>query len=197
VVVEGAGDPVPAVLPVEPVVDPLVFVVAAPERQGGMGAQARHLVARLRLDFGDELGCLRVGGAGKHEVLPDQKAEPVAEVVEGVVLVDAAAPDPDHVHVRLARLDKQELVAPGVERTHEGVGRDPVRALGEEGNAVQDEAEEAGARLIGIRRLVQFQAADAHLLRPAIEPQLAAVFFGEQHRLQLVEMRLPELVRPP
>src|SRR5688572_31370277 len=41
---------------------------------------------------------LRVRGAGEQEVLPDQDAELVADVVEGVALVETATPDRSEEH---------------------------------------------------------------------------------------------------
>jgi len=75
VVVERAGYAIARVVPVDLVVDPLVFVVAAKEREARAAPQATYLVAGLRLDFGDELGwLLGIGGAGEHEILPDEEA---------------------------------------------------------------------------------------------------------------------------
>jgi hypothetical protein len=37
----------------------------------------------------------------EHELLPDHEAELVGDLVEGVVLVDAAAPHAHNVHVRV------------------------------------------------------------------------------------------------
>ena len=41
--------------------------------------------------------------AAEHELLPDHQAKFVADVVEVVALVDAAAPFAHHVHVGIAR----------------------------------------------------------------------------------------------
>ena len=61
-----------------------------------MHHQPLDVVAGLGLDLGGE-EVLGVGGTGEREVLPDEQAELVARVVEGVVLVDASAPHPHEV----------------------------------------------------------------------------------------------------
>jgi hypothetical protein len=158
VVVECARDPVARLVPVELVVDPLVLVVAAVEREARVASQTTYLVAGLRLDLGDEGGwLLGVGGAGEHEVLPDEEAHGVTEVVEGIMLVDAATPDAQHVHVGLRSRTEQRLVAFVFHSTDEGVGGDPVRAAGEDRHTVQHDPEEARPRLLWIGRLIQLQ----------------------------------------
>ena len=64
-----------------------------------MGHQPCHVVAGLGLDLVRQQ-MLRICGAGEEEVLPHHQAQLVARLVEGVVLVDAAAPHTDHVDVR-------------------------------------------------------------------------------------------------
>jgi hypothetical protein len=81
----------------------LVLVVARPQRQAGMVAQAADVFDRLLADVGNERLVARVHAAGEHEVLPDQQPQLVGEVVEAVVFVDAAAPHAHHVHVRVDR----------------------------------------------------------------------------------------------
>jgi len=130
----------------------------------GMAPQAAYLVAGLRLDLGDERGgFLGVDGAGEHEILPDEEAHRVAQVVEDVLFIDAAAPDAQHVHVGVAGRGDEDLVAFIGDGADEGVGGDPVGAAGEDRYAVQCEPEKARPRLVGIRRLVQLQRADTHL----------------------------------
>ncbi|CAM5722845.1 hypothetical protein SVIOM342S_06001 [Streptomyces violaceorubidus] len=75
-----------------------------------------NVVASLGLHLAAQRLLLGVG-AGEEEVLPDHEAQLVARVVEGVVLVDAAAPDPHQVHARVGG-----LAQPGGKRS--GVIRD-------------------------------------------------------------------------
>ncbi len=65
-----------------------------------MVAESGHVVAGLCLDLAADRLLFGIGGAREEEVLPGQQAEFVARVVERVVLVDSAAPDPDEVEVR-------------------------------------------------------------------------------------------------
>src|SRR5215218_8095728 len=155
VVVERAGYGGILAVPEGAVVYPLVLVVAAPQGQAGVAPQAPDLVAGLGLDLRDEgAGFFGVDGAGEHEVLPDEEAHRVAQVVEDVVFVDAPAPDSQHVHVGLARRPNEVLVTFVGNGAHEGVSGDPVRAAGEDRCAVKHEPEEASPRLVRIGRLV-------------------------------------------
>ena len=66
----------------------------------GSGAASRVTFSRASASTSARIdGSSWVGGAGEQEVLPDQQAEFVGEVVEVVGLVDAAAPDPQQVDV--------------------------------------------------------------------------------------------------
>ena len=121
---------------------PLHLVVAAPQGQACPMPKTPDLFADLRFEVGQEL---RVGqwvdAAGEHEVLPDQDPVSVAQVVERLGLVVAAAPDTDHVVVR-GRRGAEQCVELG--RGHAGrerVGRNPVGALGEYRHAVDHERE--------------------------------------------------------
>ena len=103
--------------------------------------------------------------------LPDEDAELVREAVELVVLVDAAAPHPQHVHVRLPRrVEQLQVVGLVVARRHRG--RDPVGALHEDRPPVHAEVEgEAAAEGL----LHQLQRAEGHLLGLAVDGGEAGV----------------------
>ncbi len=75
------------------------LVVAAPKRNTGVVAQAFDVVDGLGLHILKELGIARVHGAGEHEILPDQDAALVAQLIKIILFVEAAAPYPEHVHV--------------------------------------------------------------------------------------------------
>ena len=62
------------------------------------------VVARLGGDLTGQALLLGVGGAGEEEVLPDEHAALVADPVEVVALVHAAAPDAQQVDVRVEGL---------------------------------------------------------------------------------------------
>ena len=114
-----------------------------------MGAEALHLIAHLGVDHLQELRRRRVLRAGEHHVLPDEQAELVAEIVEIVELVEAAAPDADHVHVGGDRLGEEAPDALAGDARGQRVGRDPVGALGEDVDAVDAEIHRH-ARFIGL-----------------------------------------------
>ena len=88
--------------PAPPLPGCLVLVVAGPQRQRRVVAQPTHVLDRPRCrTFSTKAGSPGYMRAGEHEVLPHQQAELVGELVEAIVLVDAAAPDAHHVHVRV------------------------------------------------------------------------------------------------
>ena len=105
--------------------------------------------------------------------LPDEDAELVRGAVELVVLVDAAAPHPQHVHVRLPRR-VQQLQVVGLVVARRDRGRDPVRPLHEDRAPVHAEVEgEAAAEGL----LHQLQRAEGHLLvevSPTVHQQFVA-----------------------
>ena len=101
-----------------------------------MVAQALDLVLGFLPHVLEELRCRGVQRAGKHEVVPDQDPLFVAQVVEVVALVLAAAPDAEHVHVRRDRARQQVVVARTGLPRRQRVARDPVRALAEHLDAV-------------------------------------------------------------
>src|SRR5690606_5261277 len=124
------------------------LIPAAPERQRRAPRQTRHVVARLVLEAPAERLVLRVARAGGREVLPDHDAELVARVVEGVVLVDPAAPDAQHVHVRLARLPDAPAVALACDAVREAVVGNPVGALAEDAAPVDPQVKRGAPGLL-------------------------------------------------
>ena len=119
------------------------FVVAAPDDDAGMIAQAADL------KFGFEFDILLEGvSAGlpivaEHEILPDHDAELVAEVVEILGFVIAAAPVADHVHVGVACGLQDAAVLFGGDARGEAIEGDDVGAFTEDGDAIDDELERA------------------------------------------------------
>ena len=109
-----------------------------------MVAQAAHLVLGLGLDVELEVVGARLPVVAEHEVLPDHDAQLVADGVELVGLVVTAAPVADHVHVGVARGLQNAAIIRGGDAVGKAVEWDNVRALGEDGNAVDDEAERTG-----------------------------------------------------
>ncbi len=163
-IVERTRHRVIRLIPIALLMNPLVLIVAAPQGHTGMAAQAFDLIARLSFDFGHKFRIVfGVHGAGEHEILPDQQAQAVAERIEDVVLIDAAAPDADHVHVGVLRGPKQHFIAFIGDGPNKGISGDPVTATRKDRDAIEYEAEEARAPFFGVWRLIERQRADADL----------------------------------
>src|ERR1035438_2849331 len=77
----------------------LRLVVAAPQNNTWMIAQAAHLILGFCLDIELEGVSPRLPVVAKHEVLPDHDAQFVADRIELLSLVVATAPVTNHVHV--------------------------------------------------------------------------------------------------
>ena len=142
------------------------FVVAAPQRQAGVVAQAAHIFDRFDADILEKVGVGRVNAAGEHEILPEQDAVAVAQIVEHILGVVTAAPDAQHVHVGIDGALQQTIQHRLGDARRERVGRNPVRALGEQAHAVDVEGEFL-APLIGF--LAQFDGAQADLVGALVE----------------------------
>ena len=119
----------------------LHFVVAAPDGQGRMVAQAADVVLKLGADARLEVFAQVVHGAGEHEVLPHQQAQLVADVIEEVVGIVPAAPDAHGVHVGQTRVLQQPPRALGGAAAQQVVLGDVIRAHREDLHAVDDVAE--------------------------------------------------------
>ena len=104
----------------------------------------------------------RVDAAREDELLPDEDAVAVAQIVEAFLFVQAAAPDAQHVLVRFDGRADQALEVRVADARREGIGRDPVRALGEDRHAVDDELPRLAPL---IRLLAQLDGAQADLVR--------------------------------
>ena len=168
--------------------------VAAPECEAGVVAEPHDVVLGLGAHIlqprriGDG-----IGRAGEHEILPDADPVLVAQVVEPVLLVDAAAPDAQHVHVAHADGLGQPGILDARGPRDEGVRRHPGGALGEEGQPVDNELEALAPLVVG--RAIQAERAQADPPDPCVD-RLAAGRAGQIHR-QLVERLLAKPVRPP
>ncbi len=81
-------------------------------------------------DFGLGFGVFRIGGAGKHEVLPDHDAVAVAQIVEFVGFVDAASPHAHHVGIGFHKVSNAALVIAVRHSCDERVVGNPVVAVG-------------------------------------------------------------------
>ena len=127
--------------PVRPAERRLGLVVAAPENDRRVVAQAPDLVLGLLRHAQLERVGARLHFVAEHEVLPDHQAELVAQAVEFVRLVVAAAPVADDIHVRrLGGFENPTIVRRGhaIRETVEG---NHVGSLCEDRNAVDHEFE--------------------------------------------------------
>ena len=112
------------------------------ERRARLQSAARSL-RRLERDQRARTpsSCRRIVHVGEHEVLPHQNAELVAEIVEGVGLVDHRAADADHVHAGVAQLLERGAIVGGSaprRARSSGVQQTPRQNTGD---AIDDQAE--------------------------------------------------------
>ena len=78
-----------------------------------MALETEDLVLQLLFDAPEEPLVGGVGGACEHKVVPDQDTEPVTGVIEGLVLIETASPDANHVHVGIADALKESDIPGG------------------------------------------------------------------------------------
>ena len=162
------------------------LVVAAPDGDAGVRGEALHLIAHLGVDLAQEVRRRRVLRAGEHHVLPDEQAAFVAGIVEGVELVEAAAPHPDHVHVGGNRLVEQALDPLLRDARGERIGGDPVCPLGEDRYAVDLEGHRGAGR---VRLVDEPQPAQADAFVDAVAGDGDA---GRVERLVAIAGRPPQ-----
>lgn len=172
------------------VVHVLTLVVAAPEGDGTVVAQSLHVVDGLLADIGQEYGVGGVGGAGEHEVLPDEHAVSVAEFVEIVVLVDAASPYANHVHVDGLGVEHMLLVAFGGDTRKEIVERYHIDAFCKDGLAVEFEIE---AVAVGVGLVDQLERAQADFGVGGFHAVAVDVECGGE----IIEVGLAQTIAPP
>jgi len=133
-------------------VDPVVFVVAAKEGQAGVVPEPLGLVVEFAPDQGAEiLAVIWIGRTAEHHVLPDQDAGVVAGFVKSLLLVQAAAPNAQHVDVGQLRLANQRSILLRCHASIDRIGRDPVRPLAKHGHPVNNQAETAALILLAAR----------------------------------------------
>src|SRR5215472_14343693 len=114
-----------------------------------------HRLLGLSADALEERLVGWIKSASKEEVLPDEQTQLITEIVEDVGLVDAAAPDAQHVHVGFDRESKQILIPGFTHPRQNEVAWYPVGTPTEDGYTVHLKAE-ARSRLT--RNLILQQA---------------------------------------
>ena len=83
------------------------LIVAAPQAKACMMAQTFDIVNKLRADIRLKLRRQIINCACKHEVLPYDESELIAEVIEPVLRIVATTPDTNRIKIRPFRLFKQ------------------------------------------------------------------------------------------
>ena len=121
----------------------LHLVVAAPQHHAGMLGNAAHLLLGFGLHVVEESAVGGIEGTAEIEILPHHDAKRIAKVVEVVRLVDAAAPDTQHVEVGFLGRNEQVAVAGTVGTVEHGerVDGNPVGSLHKDGLAIAVEGE--------------------------------------------------------
>ena len=88
-----------------------------------------HLVNRLRVDTFHERRIGRIKRARKHEVVPNEQTQFVAQIVEMLALVDATTPQPQAVHIGRNRGSEITRVTFAREGRDQGMRRNPIGPL--------------------------------------------------------------------
>ena len=119
----------------------VLLVVAAPEHDGRMMSQPPDDALDFLADVFEVRRHVEKRPHGKHEVMPDHQAVLVAEIVEHIRLVQAAAPQPDHVEMGCGARAQEAAVMGFRQPLGQRVGRHPVGPLAEDPAAVHPEPE--------------------------------------------------------
>ena len=109
----------------------LHFVVAADQRQGGVVPQALHVLLGFQADALLKGRGQVVEGAGIHEILPDHQSQLVANIIEEIIRVIAAAPYADDVEMGQGGVLQQAAGALGGDAAEDIVLGNVIRAHGE------------------------------------------------------------------
>ena len=102
-----------------------------------MAAQPTDIVFQFSFHSGQKGRIGRIQTACKHEVLPDHDAFFVAQIIEDIALVDASAPNAEHVHTRFLYGTQQLYVSSVLHSGGKEVLRDVIRPFGEDRTTVE------------------------------------------------------------
>ena len=171
----------------------VLLVVGAPERKARMRPEPHDYRPRLIRDGLRKGIVLPRFHVAHHEVLPDQNAVPVAEIIERIRFIDPAAPDANHVAVQVHEHVEAFLEMLRIARV-EGVHGRPVAAVHIDRRPVYDEAKRAGILLRMPVGAFEAHRPEADLADVARQDATVAV---EQFRRGVVKFRLPGGARPP
>ena len=106
-----------------------------------MVSKPLYVVFRLALNISHKIVISGIKAARKHEVLPDQDAVPVAQVIETVVLIDAPAPNSEHVHVCPCCIGDCPFIYFGRDIRKKDIARNVVRSFHKNWLSVEFKAE--------------------------------------------------------
>ena len=168
----------------------MVLIVAAPDSNAWMVAQADDIVDGFLTDILQTFCCHRICAASEHEVLPNQNAVFVTKVVEKIILVDAAAPDTEHIHVGIDRIEDCLFVALGGDTRQEVILWNVVGSFGKKRFAVQFEIERR-SRFIFVANDAEAADADVSCFR------VGNLSIHRDGGCERIEMRFAQTVCPP
>ena len=113
-----------------------------------MVAQTLHIIDRLLADICKECLVSRICGAGKHEVLPYEDTVAVAEIIEIIILIHAASPYTDHIHIHRFCIEHMLVVFLMGNARKEIIERNHIHTLHEHRFAVEFESERTSLCII-------------------------------------------------
>ena len=125
--------------------------------------QSNNLIARFIFNFFQKFVSRRIKRTGEHEVLPDHQTHFVAKIIEKILLIISATPNPDHIHVGVFGSLKQFASAFRRCRRRQCIGRNPIGPLAENFTSVHFKCK-AGTRFIHVGNEFKFAQADLALL---------------------------------
>ena len=147
------------------------LVVAAPQRQAGVVPDPLHIVGKLPGDIFLKFRRQLVHRTCEHEILPDGQPQLIANVVEPVVRIEAAAPDTDHIEVGQLTVLQKPAGLLRASSPQEMLLRNVVRAHGKKWFSVDDMCK---ALAPGVFFPLHGHAAQADPPRPGIRLYAAA-----------------------
>ena len=113
-----------------------------------MIADARNVIDDLRSHGLQKAVICRVHRASEHEIMPQQDAVPVAEIIKLVVFIDPSSPHAQHVHVRLGCRADHKLAPLRRHAILEIILRNVIGSFHENRHAVQADEETRPKRVM-------------------------------------------------
>src|SRR5947209_17781421 len=100
--------------------------------------QTLYVIDSFLADIIEKLLIAGIHAASEHEILPNQNAQLVAEVVKVVALVNPAAPNTHHVHVCVMHGSKQLAILLLSDASRKTIRRNPITTFGEDRHTIDD-----------------------------------------------------------